>query len=111
DDTIDWLGATNLRIGYAFDHVLLYAKGGIAYGEGTGHLGNPPAEAEDSNTHIGWTAGAGVELALGENWSAFVDYSYLDFSGEDYNFTPVFGLPVEADFEFHTVKAGVNFRF
>ena len=48
----DWWGSARLRAGVAFDHVLVYATGGLAYTE--------------DNT--GWALGGGVEWAMPVNW-------------------------------------------
>jgi len=48
NDLADWFGTVRLRAGVAFDRVLIYATGGLAY--------------TDNNT--GWVAGGGVEWAL-----------------------------------------------
>ena len=64
-------------------------------------------------------AGAGLEWAFAENWSAKVEYKYLDF-GEKSLHATVFdaggdpaGLTEEtkAALNFHTVEFGVNYRF
>ncbi len=43
---------------------------------------SPPASASD--THVGWTAGGGVEWALVDNWTAKVEYLYLELGNETY---------------------------
>ena len=48
----DWWGSARLRAGVAFDRVLVYATGGLAYTE--------------DNT--GWALGGGVEWAMPVNW-------------------------------------------
>jgi outer membrane immunogenic protein len=52
DDDMEWFGTVRARAGFAFDRVLVYATGGLAYA--------------DDNT--GWTAGGGVEWALPTNF-------------------------------------------
>src|ERR1700712_410467 len=53
---LDWLGKTTARVGYAFDNVLFYGRGGVAYGD--------LKYANDSAWALGWTAGAGVEYGF-----------------------------------------------
>jgi len=104
DDTIDWLGSTTARIGFVADSFVPYLKGGIAYAGGTGHAD----VEEDSQTHVGWTVGAGVEFAIADNISVFGEYDYYDFGEATYDFTP-FDADVTATL--HTVKVGLNVGF
>lgn len=107
DDTVDWLGSTTARIGLALDGVLPYVKAGVAYGGGTGDA----AGVQVSNTHVGWTAGAGVEIALADNISLFGEYAYTDLGAETYSFGAPVNADVDVSMQLHTVKAGLNFGF
>ena len=89
----DWFGTVRARAGVAFDRVLVYATGGLAY--------------TDDNT--GWAVGGGVEWALPVNWfgSSAVTFGleglWVSFEEDDDNnfagfvgtFTPVGGAPVD----------------
>jgi outer membrane immunogenic protein len=63
----------------------------------------------------GWTVGTGVEYALTENWSAKLEYNYLDFGDNTLSFPvpiPRIGaVDVDTTTSLHTVKFGVNYRF
>ena len=52
------------------DRFLIFGTGGGAFGNVQAGL-SPPA-SYDSTTEVGWTAGAGVEVAFTENWTAKV---------------------------------------
>ena len=76
------------RVGYAWDRLLVYGKGGGAWineqnarGLGVPFGGFPPGTyfAQAQNTASGWTLGAGLEYALSPNWSVGVEYDYLQF--------------------------------
>jgi outer membrane immunogenic protein len=70
-----WLGTFRGRIGYAADRVLFYGTGGLAYGNiEAGVTGGP----FDKSTEPGWTAGAGVEAAFADNWTARIEYLFVD---------------------------------
>lgn len=106
DDTLDWYGSTTLRAGFSPSEMfLVYALGGVAYSGATGYNGVDGA----SNTHLGWTAGLGAEVAVTQNVSLFAEYAYSSFGNETYSFPGP--LDIEANYDIHTIKAGLNFSF
>lgn len=118
---IDALGTITGRLGVASDRALFYAKGGAAWASVKHTSGShlDPAfsySAEVDETRWGWTVGAGVEYAFAPNWSAKVEYSYIDLGDDDatFNYAPA-GLinpySASSDITLHTVKAGINYRF
>ena len=64
------------------------------------------SRVSESRTSTGWTAGVGAEIALTRNWSAKVEYLYVDLSDRNFSLT---GMP--NGYEFSTVRVGVNYRF
>ena len=115
---VDWCATATGRIGYAFNNMLLYAKGGGAWMDvrytasalagGVVIIG--PAIVD--NTRSGWTVGGGLEWAFTPNWSAKIEYNYLDFGSKTYNFTaPGAAATAAIDSAYHLVKAGINYRF
>ena len=48
---------------------------------------SPARRRATSLLRTGWTAGAGLEYALDENWSAKIEYDYLGFGSKAMNFT------------------------
>lgn len=121
DTSIDWFGTARLRAGFlATPDLLLYATGGLAWGsvdtdvdvDVLGFAGD--FSDGDSTTHMGWTIGAGLEYAVSEAVSIKAEYLYIDLGEEDVlDVDLVTGdtLEAEQDVNFHTVKAGLNFRF
>jgi outer membrane immunogenic protein len=97
-----WFGTVRARAGFAADNVLVYATGGFAYGGGRLEF----AGATESQTHTGWTAGGGVEVALTPNWSARAEYLYVRLGSETYSLS---GLSHGIDS--NIVRMGVNYRF
>ena len=75
-----------------------YLTAGLAFGGG---YAVPP---DVSNTHIGWTVGAGVEFAVTEDLSLDLQYRYTDLAPQNYD-GPDIG------FETHSVTAGLNWSF
>jgi len=80
NEKIDWFGTIRGRVGIlAFPRVLLYATGGLAYGEVTSSLAIGPLNPVSVNAaKVGYTFGAGVEGAVGGNWTAKFEYLYVD---------------------------------
>ena len=88
DQHLEWFGTVRGRVGVlATPRVLFYATGGLAYGsiKTTGAIGvtrNGVAVAlvgSNSDVRFGWTVGAGVEGKITSNWSAKLEYLYMDF--------------------------------
>jgi outer membrane immunogenic protein len=110
------------RVGAAFDRALLYALGGFAWEREqldnacASCNGGAPILFRAQTTRNGWTVGAGVEYALAGNWSAFLQYNYVDFGTRDLQLTTLLsdGLtPFTENIrdQIHVIKAGINYRF
>lgn len=100
---VDWTGSIRGRLGFDGGAFLPYVTAGVAFANATAFDG----AIEDTQTHIGWTAGAGVEFAVADNVSLDLQYRYTDFGSKEYALT----APTELSFTSHAVTAGVNFRF
>ncbi|MEI9924742.1 MAG: outer membrane beta-barrel protein [Bradyrhizobium sp.] len=75
---IDFYGTVRGRVGVTVvPTVLLYATGGLAYGQ-VDTESTLPNSARSQNYKVGWTAGGGIEGAIGGNWTLRVEYLYLD---------------------------------
>jgi outer membrane immunogenic protein len=103
----NWLGTVRGRIGYAFNRVMPYVTGGLAVGD---IEANPAGFAGVNGTNAGWTVGGGVEAALAGNWTAKLEYLYVDLG--DVGCTAVAcGVVSNVDFRTSIVRGGINFRF
>ncbi len=101
----DWLGTVRGRAGVAWDRVLFYGTGGVAFGNvQAGSTGS-----FDTGTQIGWTAGGGVEFAFTPNWTAKVEYLYVDLGNLTCNINCASGTNVT--FTENIVRAGLNYKF
>jgi high affinity Mn2+ porin len=113
DTTIDYVSTVRGRAGYAFGRWMPYLTGGLAWGhshvnlnDGAGNIFATPGQIQ-----TGWTAGAGLEFAVSGNWSAKLEYDYIDLSRRTYDLSS-FGLPnVNVDPNVQLVKLGINYRF
>jgi len=126
DSRLDWFGTVRGRAGVAVNNFLFYATGGVAFGQSKANLLVTniipcclvTATASAKESHVGWTAGAGVEWMFSRNWSVKAEYLYVDLGTADYHFTGTtfVGTPHTTDsflgdLTFNVVRAGVNYRF
>jgi outer membrane immunogenic protein len=106
----DWLATIRGRAGFAWDRVLFYGTGGVAFGDVQAAAGALPFA---SGTQTGWTAGVGVEWAFAPNWTAKIEYLYVDLG----NFTcpptscGAFPFADTVTFNENIVRAGINYKF
>jgi opacity protein-like surface antigen len=108
--TLDYVGTTRGRIGYAFDRWMPYFTGGFAWGHPRIDV-NDGSGASVKHYQFGWTAGLGLEFAVSGNWSAKLEYDYVDLSRHFYDLSG-FGLPgVNVDPRIHLAKVGLNYHF
>lgn len=112
ESKIDWTSTVTGRIGYAFDRSLLYVKGGAAFAHTKLDYQRAAGNSGDaSRTSSGWTIGGGLEYAFAPNWSARVEYNYMDFGNHNVRVTePGAWWDMGVKQDMHVVKAGVNFR-
>lgn len=122
----DWMGTSTLRLGYAHDRVLFYSKAGAAYAH-TKYTDNWTAPVIGTlftgtadKTAVGWTVGFGAEYAFWNNWSAKLEYDFMDFGSKTIPVNGVIGpgvvnLPFSAGLvneqTIQEVKFGVNYKF
>ena len=106
-----WLATFRGRVGYAFDRWLPYVTGGGAYGNVRATatdllLGTELASA--SKSKLGWTFGAGLEYAFLGNWTAKIEYLYVDLGSFDAGVAP---FATTVSFKENIVRAGLNYKF
>ena len=112
DTTIDYIATGRGRVGYAMGTWMPYVTGGVAWGSTHVSLNDLGAIVPPKRylTHVGWTAGLGIEVAVGGNWTARAEYDYIDLARRTYDLTDV-GLPrVNVDPNIHLFKLGLNYR-
>ena len=119
--TVKSVGSVTGRIGYAWDRLLGYVKGGVAWERDDMTFAFFPtgAIATLSDTRSGGTVGIGVEYALTNSITGFVEYDYYNFGTNSDNFVcgPIacfgntFGFPVDIKETKSVFKVGVNVLF
>jgi len=97
-----WFGTLRARAGYAVNTMLFYGTFGLAYGDLEGQAG----AIDETRTELGWTGGVGMEIGLTSNWSAKVEYLYMDLG--DRHFT-VTGL--DSSLQASLLRLGINYHF
>jgi len=97
-----WFGTVRGRAGYALNNVLLFGTGGLAFGE----LRATTFGVSESHTNAGWTLGAGAEMGFAPNWSAKVEYLYVDLANSNFVITGA-----SNGYRFGLIRAGLNYRF
>ena len=117
-----WLTTATGKIGYAWDRVLFYGKGGGAWvGQSNsglttaGAIGGPFTFSNTSNTNWGWTAGLGVEWAFLGNWSARAEWDYVGLNNQSYTVVNGAGATIDTiaanNRNINMFTAGVNYKF
>ena len=117
----DFLATATGRVGYAWDHYLVYAKGGAAWSHNKYDVNNfaciifVSCYSNATDTRLGWTAGGGFEWAFAPNWSALVEYNHYGFGTKSYTFVdpnnPAGPAVFDVKQNIDVVKVGVNYRF
>lgn len=104
-----YLATARLRLGYAFDRWMPYLTGGGAFGNIKANV-TGPATASASKSQTGWTVGGGLEYAFLGNWSAKIEYLYVDLGSFDTGFLAPFATN-NVDLKENVIRAGLNYKF
>jgi len=114
-----WLTTVTGRLGYAWDRLLIYGKGGFAWvGSSNSNLTDVTTGLSVTGTtnNYGWTAGAGLEYAIWGSLSARVEYDYIGLNGATYG-TPAGFASFPSDTftgnnrNIQMVTLGINYKF
>jgi opacity protein-like surface antigen len=121
ESSTDWLSTVTGRLGYTFDRLMVYSKGGLAIGGISAasvwnpgvlaiNFGGPAPTAvafRATDTAVGWTLGGGVEFALAQNWSSKAEAMYYDLGSATYQLD----APVRISRTGMIGRVGVNYHF
>lgn len=112
----DFLMSATARVGYAWDHWLLYAKGGFA-GAGNNYTTFDSFQTynfQGTDNRVGWTAGAGIEWAAWEDWSIRLEYDYYGLGSNTVTFidSTISGVTGQVNIKqnIQLITLGVNFH-
>jgi outer membrane immunogenic protein len=130
---VRWYGTVRGTVGLTADRLLLYATGGLAYGEvehsvaGTLRVTTvnlPPFSVDESAVRYGWTVGLGTAVKVTDNISLRLQWNYVDLGRHTVFATSgsvlpgglgpavPFSVSVKEDrIAFNTIRAGFAFHF
>lgn len=121
-----WFATLRPRIGMAFNRTLLYVTGGLAYADSDNdealYVTNNGASmsgyswrSNNDSDNWGWTLGAGVEHAFSNNWTAKLEYLYVNIDRDDTVLVnasnPDYTFRSSNEETFHVVRVGLNYKF
>ncbi|AQX19208.1 outer membrane protein [Bartonella sp. WD16.2] len=110
-----WSGATRVRLGFAFDRIMPYVAGGVAYSQIKASVTTkaqgattetPDEELSDSKTMVGYTLGAGVDFAMTDSVMLRAEYRYSDFCKKSF-----INDNAKVDFKTNDFRVGVAYKF
>jgi outer membrane immunogenic protein len=118
---IDSFGLITGQVGYAWNNVLFYVKGGGAVvGDkydifvAPGFVGAGTVLGSASETRWGGTLGAGLEFGFAQNWSVGVEYDHIFLGNRTIGFITPGGFAIGSDRISQDVDIGlvrVNYRW
>lgn len=110
---LDYYGRVIGRLGYAEGNTMFYGFGGLAWGDVTTTFRflNIAEVAEAETSHVGWTAGVGLEHAFNDRFSVRIEYAHVDLGEESADADFHHGTVSEdIDLEFDTIKIGASYK-
>jgi outer membrane immunogenic protein len=120
----DWMATAAGRVGFTYNRLMFFFKGGAAWSEAKytaslniGDIQFGPIQSGSTsvkNTRVGALFGTGIEYAFFGNWSAKIEYNYIDFGRHNHTFSIFDGdilFDTSIHERIHTVKGGLNWRF
>ena len=116
DQRLDWFGTVRGRVGFANGPVLRYCHRRLRLWQRQDQHRRRRSGAfrhllRPTRTRGGWTVGSGVEAALGGNWTAKIEYLYLNLGNKSDTFV-LAGFPQTLDTEIreNIFRVGLNYR-
>jgi outer membrane immunogenic protein len=119
-DRITSIFTATAKVGWTWDRVLWYVKGGYAnVGLETAAADPIPHTATDRRRHNGWTVGTGLDYMVTQNWIIGVEYDYIRLNSATHSQFPVSGVaPAAPTFyatsitgDLHQIVARLSYKF
>ncbi|MGN6488716.1 MAG: outer membrane protein [Devosia sp.] len=103
--TIDWMATLRGKVGFDGGAFMPYLTAGLAV---AGATRDAESFDTDSQTHVGWTAGAGVEFAATDSVSINLEYLFADLGEQEYD---TGGIPPTIHLTTNQIRLGLNWHF
>jgi high affinity Mn2+ porin len=110
--TFDVFGSASLTAGYSIGAWLPYVTAGLGWARThiiVNDVDGLTPMVQRPHVHVGWTVGAGVEVAIDGPWSARLQYDYVDLETRNFNVETAPGGALNVTPRFHEVKLGLNY--
>jgi outer membrane immunogenic protein len=114
---LPWFGTVRGRLGYARDSWLIYGTGGYAYArletDASASAGATSMSLTQAETRSGWAVGGGIELAFARNWTARMEYLYIDLGRTNATLAipGIATISEDSRVTQNLVRLGANYRF
>lgn len=119
-DTVLGIGTARGRLGYAFDHWLLYGTAGFAWSydrpertqlAGTPLVGNAAIGTVDTalTWRLGWVAGIGAEVPIAPHWTAKIEFLATEF-GDHRKSLAASAEELNSNLSVQRVQVGLNYQ-
>jgi outer membrane immunogenic protein len=108
ETTIEFLATNRGRVRYAWNRVLFYGTAGGAFDDIQATTASLPFM---SSTRAGWTADPGLEYGITQNWSAKVEYLFIDLGNVSCGTANCGGTATTVSPNENVVRCGFNYRF
>lgn len=109
-EKLNFVSTLRVRVGYAWGRWLTYGTGGLTWSQL--RLSHAPSLLEAPSTAlgwpIGWTAGAGAEVAIARAWSLKAEYLFARLG--DVSGTFASGPGYQSSMYTHTLQLGLNWH-
>lgn len=104
-DALQWTGSATVHLGFDGGMFMPYVLGGLAVA--SNEHSDDFFDQTETQTHIGYTVGAGVAVKVSEPVSLFVEARYTDYGTKEYENFPFPEIGIKDT----SIRAGLNFQF
>lgn len=121
--SLDWFGTVRGRAGITLNRFLVYASGGLIYGDISTSLLSAfgpnlatTYTGTTSNVRPGWIVGGGIAYGFTPNWSLRAEGFYFNFGNQNFVSLPIalnppFSIATRANFSGAIGRVGLDYKF